>query len=276
MSAARRKPDLRRLQRWMSIVIQHPRHARVAIRSQQARALFPLGEVTSGAIVKPNDRMTPADRLHVYGGGYVARLIEVLAADYGGLQHLLGERAFELLCAAYVLKHPSRHPNLIRFGKELPSFLARRKLPHRAFAVELARLEVALSLSFDAAEFTPFDPAAHAGVPAERWERARLQLNPSVHLLAFRHPVNRWFQQFKDEQKPKVPRPARSWLCVFRKDGRVWRMNLTQPMYSVLSALRDGVPLGRALARARNTEGVGGWFQSWAADGLFSGVKFGR
>jgi hypothetical protein len=271
-----RKPDLRRLQRWMSVVIQHPRHARAAIRSAEARALFPLGEVTRGAIVKPNDRMTPADRLHVYGGGYLTRLIEVLAADYPALQFLFGEDRFQELCAVYSLKHPSRHPNLNRFGKELPAFLARRRVPHRAFAVELARLELYLSLSFDADACAPFDLASLAGVPEARWAKARLQLNPSVHLLAFRHPVNGFYQQFKDGKKPKAPRPARTWLCVFRKDGRVWRMTLTKPMYSVLAALRDGEPLGKALARARGAEGVSGWFQGWAADGLFSGVKLGR
>jgi len=275
MTAAR-KPDLRRLQRWMSAVIQHPRHARAAIRSAQARALFPLREVTRGAIVKPNDRMTPADRLHVYGGGYLTRLIEVLVADYPALQYLFGEERFEKLCAAYVLKHPSRHPNLNHFGKEMPAFLARRQVPHRAFATDLARLERDVQLSFDADEFTPFDLASLAAVPESRWARARLQLNPSVHLLAFRHPVNAFYQQFREGKKPKPDRPARTWLCVYRKDGRVWRMGLTKPMYSVLTALRDGAPLGTALARARGAEGVSSWFQSWAADGLFSGVKLGR
>ena len=277
MMAARKKPGLRRLQEWMSLVIQHPRHARIAIRASGPRALFPSREIETGAIVLPNDRMTPADRLHVYGGGYVARLIEVMASDYGALQHLLGEDTFQELCTAYVLKHPSRHPNLNRFGKQLPAFLARRNVKHRAFAVELAKLELHVQLCFDAPEFTPFDLATLQGVPEARWAKARLQLNPSVHLLAFRYPVNGWYQEFMDGKKPnKPPRPGRTWLCVYRKDHRVWRMRLTQPMHAVLSALRDGEPLGTALSRARGDDQVMSWFQSWAADGLFSAVKLRR
>lgn len=273
---SRRTPGLRRMQEWMSLVIQHPRRADVAIRSPGARALFPLRAVAQGTIVKPNERMTPADRLQIYGGGYIARLIEVMAADYTALQHLLGEEGFHELCSAYVLRHPSRHPNLNRFGKQLPAFLARRKVRHRAFATELAQLELHISLCFDAPEFTPFDLASLANVPAAKWDKARLQLNPSVHLLACRHPVNGYYQDFMDGKKPRAPRPTRTWVGIYRKDGRVWRMKLTQPQHAVLTALRSGTPLGQALAKARAGDQVMHWFQGWAADGLFAGVTFGR
>jgi hypothetical protein len=53
-------------------------------------------------------------------------------------------------------------------------------------------------------------------------------------------------------------------------------MKLTEGMSAVLSALRDGVPLGRAVTRAGKGEDVMAWFRSWAGDGLFTGVKFGR
>ena len=41
-------------------------------------------------------------------------------------------------------------------------------------------------------------------------------------------------------------------------------------------AERDGLPLGKALAKAHAGDPVMDWFQGWAADGLFTGVKFGR
>lgn len=270
-----RAPRLRAVQEWMSHVVAHPATANVAVRTKAATATFPAREVQAGQVVKPNDRMSPTDRLQVYNGGYLARLIDVMAEDYKAVRHLLGPRRFHEVCAGYVQHHPSRHPNLNRFGKRFPEWLAgRADLPRRTFAVELARLERCVSLAFDAPEFTPLDPQRFASVPEKDWARARLTLNPSVHLLAFRFPTNGFYQQFLDEREPKPPRPAATWLCVYRKDDRVWRMKLDRPMHAVLGALARGTGLGAALSRAKGSADVTGWFGSWTADGLFADVRF--
>ena len=67
-------PNLRRLQRWMDLVMRHPATADVAVRTKAARALFPLERVLGGHIVVPNERLSVTDRLQVYNGGYLARL----------------------------------------------------------------------------------------------------------------------------------------------------------------------------------------------------------
>lgn len=270
-------PRLRALQEWLSQVVQHPRAADAAIRAAAPRSIFPAAAVRAGQVVRPNDRMSPTDRLQVYSGAYLARLVEVMATDYPAVQHLVGERTFGELVAGYVQRHPSRHPNLNRFGREFPAFLRRRRrLRRAAFTAELARLELAVSRSFDAPEFTPLDPHAHAAVPESRWAGARLSLNPSVHLLALRWPTNDYYQAFRDERSPRPPRPGARWLVVYRKADRVWRMNLTRPMHAVLGALGEGAPLGAAVRRVGAEDEVMGWFGSWARDGLFADVRFGR
>ncbi len=272
-----RAPRLRALQEWMSVVVQHPRTADVAIRSAAAAAHFPPTAVEHGRIVKPNDRMTATDRLQVYNGGYLSRLQEVLETDYPALRHLLGDPAFRALVAAFVVGHPSRHPNLNRFGLPLPAFVARRrKLPHRAFAAEVATLERAVSTAFDAPEFRPLDLQELAAVPPSRWATARFTANPSVQVLTFRFPTNGWYQAFLDEQAPSPPAPAATALCVYRKDQKVWRMKLSPGMHSVLAALLAGRPLGEALGTADGEADVMATFQSWAHDGLFAAVRFRR
>lgn len=268
------QPNLRTLQRWMAHVVRHPDDAEAGVRSRAAAALLSPAAVRRGAVVAGP---RPIDGLQVYHGGYVARLCECLATDYGALQQLLGEDRFRDLAVAFVGRYPSRHPNLNRFGRELPEFVARRRsLPQRAFVAELARLERAVAIAFDADAAEPLSPAALQAVPPERWPTARLQLHPSVHLLAFRFPVDVAYQQFKDGGEVKVPRPARSWLLVCRHDDQVFRVRLERQAHTLLGALARGLPLGRALALAGGPPQVGGWFQQWAALSVFAGVRLRR
>lgn len=269
-------PKLRALQQWLSVVVQHPLSADRAIGSAAARQHFAPAAARRGDVVTPSAAMSPTDRLQVYNGGYLSRLAECLATDYPVLQQLLGRDRFARLAAAYVQRHPSRHPNLNRFGKQLPAFLQRQRLPHRAFAVELARLELSISLSFDAPAFTAVTTAQLQALTPQQWSRARLSPNPSVHLLALRFPVDAYYRARKDDVDTAVPRPARSWLLVCRHDHRVWRLPLTQPAHALLTALAAGKPLGEALAVAGDGAPVGAWFQQWAAMSVFTAVRLRR
>lgn len=272
-----RPPGLRRLQRWLCHVIRHPATADVAVRSKAARALFPLATVSAGRVVRPNDRMSATDRLQVYNGGYLARLLEVLAGDYPGLQQLLGAERFHALCAAYVDRHPSRHPNLNQLGRNLPAFVARqRSLPHRAFAAELARLELGITKAFDAPEFEPMPAERLGAIATDLWPRARLVCNPSLQLFSFAYPVDAWFSAFRSGATPRPPRRRASHLAVFRLDDGVQRLQLAPAAHAVLAALAAGRPLAVALVRAQGGAAVAGWFRTWSAAGLFTAARIGR
>ena len=122
-------------------------------------------------------------------------------------------------------------------------------------------------------------PPAHialAAVPADRLGAMRLRANPSLQLLAFRHPVDVWYQAWKDGKPTAAPRPQRSWLAVYRREDRVWRQRLTRAEFTVLSALVAGRPLADALASAPATAKVREWFAEWAQNGFFTAVRRGR
>jgi len=270
-------PKLRAVQQWLTKVIMHPSTAEVAARAPAAQRLFPRRDVAAGNVVKPNARMTPFDRLQVYTGSYSARLVEVLGNDFGALKHLLGAETFDALMARYVVAHPSRHPNLNQFADHVPAFLQKQpRLPHRAFALELAQLELALEHAFDAPAFTPMAPARLQEVPPSQWDRAVLTLNPSVRLFTFRFPVNAYYQAWKEEKPIAPPRPGRTHLAVYRKDYNVWRSTLRKEAFAVLAAIAAGKALAPALRAAKGDADVGAWFKDWATDGLFAGVRIGR
>lgn len=268
---------LRRLQQWMSYIVEHPGTSAQALAARPAQALIPQAAVAANRVLVANPRLDAAGMLDVYNGGYLARLVEVLQGDYGAVQHVLGEDAFRQLIARYLEKHPSRHSNLNVLGRHLPKFVrGQRSLPQRPFLAELATLELAVSITFDAPEFTALATDAMAAVPQDRWDRVRFTANPSVQLYAFPFPVDAFYQAWKEGNPIAVPKPEPSWLLVYRKDDRVWRQRLVRSAYRVLQRLCAGEPLGQALAAAKPGEPVGEWFQGFARDGLFTRLQVGK
>ncbi len=268
------EPDLLTLQRWMSLIVRHPRDAAAAVRSRAAARLVPTGAALRGEVVTRSATMRPMARLDVYNGGYLTRLVEAMTSDFPGVLHALGDDGFRDLVRDYVTRHPSRHQNLIFLGSRLPDFIAGRKhLPHRAFLRDLARLEVAMNEAFHAPAFAPFDVSTLQALAPEDWSGAVFCGNPSLHLVETTYPVNRYLQAVFDEREPEIPARSRSRVAVYRKDFRVWRAGLGAEAFATLAALLRSVPFGEALRFAgREVDKVGGWFQDWAADGLFSEV----
>jgi hypothetical protein len=269
------EPTLQQLQRWMSLVTRHPADADAAAHTEEARALIPRGAVLGGEIIKPSATMQPLQRMDVYNGGYLTRLVEVLQSDFDALQFALGRRAWFELARDYVYAHPSHHPNLNVFGARMPAFVAARgELPHGAFLAELAVLQWTVAEAFAAPEFEPLDVEALRGLTQEQWAGVVFEPNPSVRLRRFEFPVNGFLQSFYDGAEPDIPGPAPQHIVAYRKAGAVWRVRLPEPIARILQALIDGETFAIALERAgEHDQDVGPWFQEWSADGVFVAVR---
>jgi hypothetical protein len=268
------------LERWMQELLTHPDGPRAGAASPAARAAL---VATIPEVFLPSRELTSEERVGVYAGMYFARLGEVLEEEFPALVHLLGRARARELFHAYVSAHPSRHYSLNMLGKGLEAYLRDEAadLEQRAFALELACLERAIQDVFDAPEHASLGAEALAAVPEQRWGRARLVPIPAFALFAFEHPVNAWYQAFKDGAPRSVPAPEPSFLAVFRQDGRVWRMDLARAQHALLAALAAGRALEPALlelARAGHdlaaiAPAIQGWFRTWAAEGFFARVE---
>jgi hypothetical protein len=227
-------------------------------------------------------RMTALERFEIYRRGYHSRLIECLVDDYPATQHALGEPAFEDLCRAYIARFPSTGPSLNYFGRGMSGFV-REGMPEpfsvRAFTADLTSLEWAIVEVIHAASDPPLTSDGLLRVPADGWATVRLDATPALRLLRFSHPVNDYFRAFRADESPAIPEPAASATVVYRSGPTIWRMDLTDPMVGVLSALVGGEPLGEALARAEASMSdlgedevalrVTTWFREWVGHGLF-------
>src|SRR4051812_42095084 len=142
----------------------------------------PMGKVT-GAVIKPNDRLTSFERLEIYNRCYWFRVLDCLYDDYPGLRAVLGERKFMKLATAYLEKYPSASFTLRNLGERLEQFLREEPRwikPRAELALEMARFEWAQVVAFDGESkpaITPDD------ILDAKPGKLRLGLQPYLSLL---------------------------------------------------------------------------------------------
>jgi hypothetical protein len=269
---------LQHVQRWMQAVIVQPGSVDDAVASSAARGELDPADV--GRVILPSKTLTPVERVGVYQGMYLLRMIEALEGDYPAVAHYLGSDAFAELVERYSEAHPSRSYTFNRFGGNFPEFIRDAKwLRRRAVLADLARLERSVTEVFDAPQSPAWPAEAIERMPAEAWDSAVLRPIAAFRVLAFAYPVNAYLQSVKADEHdhPALPRRA-AWVAVYRKNYEVWRLDLGRPAYRFLQALSKGRPFGKAVAESvRGLQGDAGeqifrWLRAWVAEGMFQSV----
>ena len=271
---------LPRLQKWMQAVIEQPGTADEAVASDAARAQLDPSDI--GRVILASKTLTPVERVGVYQGMYLLRMIEALEGDYPAVAHFLGDEEFADLVARYVAAHPSTSYTFNRLGRRFPEFIRRtRGVRKKAFVADLARLELAVTEVFDAPESPAWPAEEIARMPHEAWERAVLKPIAAFRLGAYAYPVNAYLQSVKEDNHdhPGVGRKP-THVAIWRKRYEVWRLDLPEPAFDFLQSLARGRPFGKAVASAaRGLQGKGNagdqlfrWLRDWVAEGMFERV----
>ena len=80
-----------------------------------------------------------------------------------------------------------------------------------------------------------------------------------------------------------APAPEKSFTAVFRHEDVVWRMDLAENEYHLLSKLFTGIPIGIALEALQNeldlpeaelATHLSEWFSSWMRNGLLAKPEY--
>jgi len=270
-------PGLVRTQRWMQAAIMTPGDCESAVAAEAVAAEVPAAQATG--MILPSKTMEPLERLDIYRGMYEARLSEALEVDYPGLADFLGEHRFAELASLYIGENPSRTYTLNRLGDNLPGFIPDVEgLPREKFVQDLARLEHAQSIVFDAEETPALTQQQIAAVPEESWPDARLTPIAAFHLIELRYPAHLYLRAMRDN-KPRPPiRRKQTYLVIHRRDYALMSMELTKQGYAVLISLASGATLGEAiLAHKMHTPArhkqLFTMFQQWMSEGLFQSVS---
>jgi Putative DNA-binding domain len=254
------------------------------------------------ALVKPNDRLTPLERLEIYSRSYWFRVIDCLYDDFPGLAAALGPRVFDKLVRAYLAGRPSQSFTLRNLGEGLEAWLQAHPEyagKHFDLAIDMIRLEWAHIGAFDGEDRKPLGP----GDLLEPGPDLRVGLQPYLSLLELDYPVDdlrieasQWIEDHEEASNApsndRIERDRRGaarryrrlkrrriHLAVFRSANVVYYRRLESGEFELLGALRAGKPLQDALeglmeSVALTDEDAGAlavsaqnWFTEWARMG---------
>lgn len=154
---------------------------------QELQRRFQRYVVNGARDIEPNIDTTHAaasERLGIYADAYRLRLLEALETDFVALHAYLGDADFARMGQAYLDAHPSTHPSLRHFGRELCAFLANDdRYRSQSLLTELATFDWALTEAFDAPDDTVLAGDTLAALPPPRWASMRLRPHPSLFRL---------------------------------------------------------------------------------------------
>ena len=230
--------------------------------------------------VRGDARLDAAGRVDVYARMYLARLVDVLFEDYPRVAVVVGPDAFAALARAYVAAHPSTHPSLRWFGRDVPEFIDavadREDLP--AYLADLARLEWTRRAVFDAPDATPLGLAALRAVPPDAWATLRLRLIPALEVLRAGWPVHRIWDA--DAAAPSDGwQPVDACLRVWRRDDAVYQAPMDEAERVALARVRAGddfagvcEALAAVVSVDRAPETAAGLVLRWIEDGIVAGA----
>ncbi|HSN00093.1 MAG TPA: putative DNA-binding domain-containing protein [Rudaea sp.] len=223
------------------------------------------------------------ERVGIYVHAYSSRLVEALENEFLTLRFAAGDEAAAAMFRDYVTATSSTHRNVRWYGKDLAQFL-RSAPPWKdtpAFA-ELAELDWAIGLSFDAKDEIGIAEADIAVIPFERWGEMTLRLPRHVRLNT--SAWNVWqVRQARDRAQPcpKLRRleSPQQWI-VSRQNLEVHYRQLEVDEAAALEAVAAGLPFERlceALCDWHLQEEVAlraaGLLKAWISNGWIAGVE---
>jgi hypothetical protein len=245
----------------------------------QAYLLNPAAEANPAlqASLLGSAALSAEQGLAIYHNAYRARLQEALRGDYPAIHGWLGDEEFEALALAYLNAYPSQHFSLRWLGAQLADFIDGYLVPAQAAPLsELARLEWAFTLAFDALDGVPLSLAQMAALAPEDWPGLQVRLLPSVQWLTCRHNSVAIWRACKEQGEFPGSQPLpEAQTCL------VWRDQLITRYRSLAAdeanALQGMTAHGWSFAElCGELSGLGEqaplqavtWLRQWLSDGL--------
>jgi hypothetical protein len=194
--------------------------------------------------------------VEAYRYAYGARLVQTLRANYPVLAERLGADAFVRIARRYVASYPSQHYNIRWYGAHLWRMLDG---PY----ADLARMEWALGLAFDAEDRPALTWEALKSTPVDDWAELPLALHPSTQVLALSWAIAKMWEHGAE------PRRQDGALLVWRKNLQAhWRV-ASHAEAAALRALRLGTLASACAAIPEaDAEQLGAWFAGWVTEGM--------
>jgi len=244
------------LQQWMQAVVTE----RGGLTDKLQAAKQRTGLRSEDVVVE--SRGFPArQRLGVYAGGYVLRLLECLRADFPALRSFVGDAVFDAFAKAYIISEPPVSRSLFHLSAGFPAFLERTKpidrevktelipsldLPPEIAHVERARADVlrAAGIENDPPASTPFLPQDIIS------DSIQIQTTPCLRLLELKFPLVEFMEKLTAGELPATPAPGVSFVAICRANYRVHLQEITRWQFEFLKCCDEASSIYVAAQRA--------------------------
>ncbi len=191
-------------------------------------------------------------RFDIHRNNVAHAMVEALRATFPAVERLVGAEFFAALARAHLAAEPPASPLLFRYGGGFPAFLEAFPPAARVpYLGDVARLEWARLGAYHAADAAPLGLDALAALPESALADARLELHPSLTLLASRWPVVAlWAASTGNGPAEAVDLARPEAVAVLRPRLEVETRPMSPAAHAFLAALAQGRPLGAAATEA--------------------------
>ncbi len=245
------------VQRWMKSVLTERGHFVEKLDSAAQQHGLLIDDVVAG-----KRDLSARERLNIYAGGYVARLLECMRADFPVLCHFMGDAVFDAFAKAYIVTAPPHSPSLYDLGAGFAQFLDETKptsnepgtitlldLPAELARFERARAEVMRARGTEddpqaTQSFSPFEVLS---------SDLKLHATPCLRLLELNFALVDFFQEPDQSGQPDQ---RRSFVAIGRSDYRVNVAEVEAWQFAFLKACESPVSAHVAARQAAEESGT--------------------
>lgn len=221
------------------------------------------------------DGLSPERRLAIHRNHYAQTLVEALAGVFEAVRALVGSEYFDAFALRFARAEPAAGPCLFEYGAAFPAAIAAAPgMEAHGYVADVARLEWAMHESFHAPAAAPLSPSRLTAIPSENMAGARLRLHPTVRLHQAEIPTGQLWRAARDGAvSPEVLQGDPARILLSRPALDVSMEILSEGRYALLAAIKDGEPLGQAVAAATSADPTfdfGEELGACLADGVFA------
>jgi hypothetical protein len=194
-------------------------------------------------------RRRPERRFAIYRNNAAAGLVTALATRFPVVQRLTGDEFFRAMAHAYASTELPRSPLMLYYGETFPAFIEgfapAAPIPYLA---DIARIEMARGLAYHAADASTLEAEEFAAIPKDRLGALRVQLHPSVSIIASDYPVySIWHVNQDPERFAPVSFFKRESVLIARPYLRVKTQCISREIAEFVRALAAGSSLAEAV-----------------------------
>lgn len=228
-------------------------------------------------LIKENSKMSPQEQLAIYIDGYRIRLYSAILSDYPELNSYMDKEQFDKILAGFIEANMSQSFNLDIYPHKFAEFL-KDKLDDD-FAIDLAYLENAIAVIFNATNTFPLEPSLLSNLSEEDLGNMVLKPRGASKLMGFKYQINEWFNKKRAGENLELPLKEAEFMYIYRHNNNVKREVLVGAEYLFLKQIFSGTNVLESLdvVMKQNPANSGElvanlqhWFAKWFSLGFFS------